>query len=73
MEVGNVTLGACMPPERQRIKTNEERRDLLAAKPERRSTTGGPLGQVQSSNKKGGQTETAGGLGSQRGVDNMIP
>ena len=34
---------------------------------------GDPWGQVPSSNKKGGQTEMAGGLGSQLGVDNMRP
>ena len=37
------------------------------------STTGDPWGQVQSSKKKGVQAVTAGGLGSQSGVDGMGP
>ena len=36
-------------------------------------TTGDPWGQVQSSKKKRGQAGTAGGLGSQIGVDSMEP
>ena len=57
-----------MPPERKRRQVNKEGGDLSVARPERGSITGDPWGQVHSSNKKGGQTETAGGLGSQRGV-----
>ena len=37
------------------------------------STTGDPWGQEQSRKKKRGQAGTAGGLGSQRGIDNMGP
>ena len=62
-----------MPPERKRRKMNKEGEDLSAAKPERGSITGDLSGQVQSRNKKGSQTETAGGMESQRGVDNMGP
>ena len=54
-------------------KMSQEGEDLSAAKPERGSIKGDPWGQVQSSKKKMGQTETAGGLGSQSGVDNMGP
>ena len=62
-----------MPPERKRRKMNQEGKDLLVAKPERRLMTGGPRVQVQSNKKKGYHAKTAGGLGSQRGVDNMRP
>ena len=58
-----------MPPERKRRKMNKEGEDLSAAKPERGSITGDFWGQVQSSNKKGGQTDTAGALGSQSGFE----
>ena len=54
-------------------KLAERGKDLLTPKPERGSITGDPWGRVQSSIKKGGQTETAGGLGSQRAVDNVRP
>ena len=55
-----------MPPERVN-KMSQGGKDLSAAKPERESITGDPWGQVQSINKKGGQAETGGGLGTQHG------
>ena len=62
-----------MPPERKRRKVSQEREDLSAAKPERgrlRGTLGGRYNQAR---RKEIQAGTAGGLGSQRGVDGMGP
>ena len=60
-----------MPPERKIPKMNQEGKYLLGAKSERRSMTGDPWMHVQSGKKKRGQPETAGGLRTQHGVDNM--
>ena len=71
-EVGNVErLGhVCRQKER---RMSQEREDLSAAKPERgrlRGTLGGRYNQAR---RKRGQAGTAGGLGSQSGVDGMGP
>lgn len=60
---------------RKKEKKNNEPREGRPVGCEARtgSTTGDPWGQVQSSKKKRGQAGTAGGLGSQSGVDGMGP
>ena len=45
----------------------------VGCKARKGSTTRDPWGQVQSNKKKRGQAETAGGLGSESGVDSMGP
>ena len=73
-EVGNVEpLGLVCRWKKRKKKMSHDGEDLSAAKPERgrlRGTLGGRYNQTR---RKEVQTGTAGGLGSQSGVDGMGP
>ena len=72
-EVGNVGVLEHVRRRKEEKKNKPRRGRPVRCKAITESTTGGPWGQVQSSKKKRGQAGTAGGLGSQSGVDNMGP
>ena len=56
----------------KKYKKNEPRGERpVGCKAGRGVDDGGPVGVGAIKQEKGGQAETAGGLGSQRGVDNM--